>query len=89
MRDALADLGKIIANIDEAEGRNDCLRAYIFALRYLQTAHDVGALQQNDEGAMPHRTNRKFYARGLLLNYSSGIQGQVGYEESSKRQKQK
>jgi len=36
----MTDLNKILDSIHEAEGRNDALRAYIYALRDLQRAHD-------------------------------------------------
>ena len=40
IRHDVTDLGKIIDNVDECNGRNDCLRAYVYALRDLQRAHD-------------------------------------------------
>ena len=40
IRADLRDIGKIIDRIDTAEGRNDALKAYIYALRDLQRAHD-------------------------------------------------
>ena len=44
----LTDLQKIVDNIDDTEGRNDALRAYIYALRDLQNAHTLGAYEEND-----------------------------------------
>jgi hypothetical protein len=40
IRPDVTDLNAIVANIDEAEGRNDALRAYIYALRDLQVAYN-------------------------------------------------
>jgi hypothetical protein len=40
IRAELKDIGKIIDRIDESEGRNDALKAYIYALRDLQRAND-------------------------------------------------
>jgi hypothetical protein len=40
IRGDMTDLNKILDSIDEAEGRNDAPRAYIYALRDLQRAHD-------------------------------------------------
>jgi hypothetical protein len=40
IRTELKDIGKIIDRIDESEGRNDALKAYIYALRDLQRAND-------------------------------------------------
>ena len=37
---AATDLTEIVGLLDEAEGRNDALRAYIFALRDLQWLHN-------------------------------------------------
>jgi hypothetical protein len=48
IRHDVTDLGKIIDNIDEAEGRNDALRAYIYALRDLQRAHNESCFETND-----------------------------------------
>ena len=48
LRCELTDLSRIIDNIDTAEGRNDALRAYIYALRDLQHAHDVSIYEKND-----------------------------------------
>ena len=38
MRADVTDLNQIIANIDDCNGRNDALRAYIYALRDLARA---------------------------------------------------
>jgi hypothetical protein len=48
LRCQLTDLSKIVDNIDAAEGRNNALRAYIYALRDLQHAHEVGIYEEND-----------------------------------------
>ena len=46
MRADVIDLNQIIANIDDCNGRNDALRAYIYALRDLARA--VGLTQYPD-----------------------------------------
>jgi hypothetical protein len=46
MRADVTDLNQIIANIDDCNGRNDALRAYIYALRDL--ARVVGLTQYPD-----------------------------------------
>jgi hypothetical protein len=48
MRADVTDLNQIVANIDEAEGRNDALRAYVYALRDLQRAHDRSSYEEVD-----------------------------------------
>ena len=40
IRGDVTDLNKILDNIDQAFGRNDALRNYIYALRDLQRAND-------------------------------------------------
>jgi hypothetical protein len=40
IRPDVTDINKILDNIDQAEGRNDALRAYIYALRDQQHAID-------------------------------------------------
>ena len=40
IRGDVTDIGKILDNIDQAYGRNDALRIYIYALRDLQRAND-------------------------------------------------
>jgi hypothetical protein len=40
IRADLKDIGKIIDRIDKSEGRNDALKAYVYALRDLQRAND-------------------------------------------------
>jgi hypothetical protein len=42
------DLNRILDNIDRAEGRNDALRDYIYALRDLQWAHNWFAMNGGD-----------------------------------------
>jgi hypothetical protein len=54
IRGDVTDIGKIIDNIDQAEGRNDALRAYIYALRDLQRAHDRYAIAEGDLAAIDH-----------------------------------
>jgi hypothetical protein len=44
LRPDVTDLNKIIDGIDQANGRNDALRSYIYALRDLQHAHDSYAI---------------------------------------------
>jgi hypothetical protein len=41
IRPDVKNLDAIVANIDTAEGRNDALRAYVYALRDLQVAYDA------------------------------------------------
>jgi hypothetical protein len=48
-RSDITDLGKIVDAIDTAAGRNDALKAYVFALRDLQHAHDAGCYEPNDD----------------------------------------
>jgi hypothetical protein len=50
LRRQCTDLNRIIASLDEAEGRNDALIAYIFALRDLQHANDAYALTGESSG---------------------------------------
>lgn len=40
IRPDVTDINKILDIIDRAEGRNDAIRAYIYALRDLQHAHN-------------------------------------------------
>jgi len=40
IRDNVTDLNKILDSIDACNGRNDALRAYVYALRDLQRAND-------------------------------------------------
>ena len=40
IRRDITDLNLILANIDTVEGRNDCIIAYVHALRDLQVAHN-------------------------------------------------
>jgi hypothetical protein len=47
MRKDVTDLTKIVDGIDTAEGRNDALRAYIYALRDLQHEHDTFSYENN------------------------------------------
>lgn len=48
IRGDVTDLNKILDNIDQAEGRNDAIRVYIYALRDLQRAHNRFAFDGND-----------------------------------------
>ena len=41
VRGDVTSLDKILSSIDGAAGRNDCIRAYVYALRDLQRAHDL------------------------------------------------
>jgi hypothetical protein len=52
IRGDVADIGKILNNVDEANGRNDALRAYIYALRDLQRANDQFAIIGRDGAAI-------------------------------------
>ena len=54
IRGDVTDLGKILNSIDEANGRNDALRAYIYALRDLQRANDEYAICGTDGSAINH-----------------------------------
>ena len=45
IRGDVTDIGRIIDNIDHGCGRNAALRAYIYALRDLQRAHDKSAIE--------------------------------------------
>jgi hypothetical protein len=49
LRSDITDLGKIVDAIDTAAGRNDALKAYVFALRDLQHAHDTSCYESNDD----------------------------------------
>ncbi len=44
----MTNLGQILATIDQACGRNDAIRAYIYTLRDLQRAIDVSSFENND-----------------------------------------
>jgi hypothetical protein len=59
IRSDVTDLNAILDNIDECSGRNDALRAYIYALRDLQHAHNSsafvgGATDEDIKRAMDH-----------------------------------
>jgi hypothetical protein len=41
IRRDVTDLNRILDRIDPVEGRNDCIREYIYALRDLQRAHEL------------------------------------------------
>lgn len=47
LRKNVTDLGKIVDNIDEAEGRNDAIRLYIYCLRDLQREYEVSSYREN------------------------------------------
>jgi hypothetical protein len=49
IRSDVTDLNQIVANIDSCNGRNDALRAYVYALRDLQRAHDRFAYGDVDD----------------------------------------
>jgi hypothetical protein len=77
LRCQLTDLSRIIDNIDTAEGRNDALRAYIYALRDLQHAHDVNAYEENGAAidaaqALVAKTFDQLIVAQLTLNRSAG-----------------
>src|SRR6266550_731538 len=48
IRGDVTDLNKILDFIDQAEGRNDAVRAYIYALRDLQRAIDLSGIAYED-----------------------------------------
>ena len=54
LRHDVVSLDAIVANLDEGEGRNDALRAYVYALRDLQVAYtatsyaDGGTAEEKD-----------------------------------------
>jgi hypothetical protein len=52
IRHDVTSLDAIINHIDEAGGRNDALRAYIFSLRDLQRANDEYAIDGDDGAAI-------------------------------------
>ena len=77
LRCQLTDLSRIVDNIDTAEGRNDALRAYIYALRDLQHAHDVNVYEENDAAidaaqALVAKTFDQLIVAQLALNRSAG-----------------
>jgi hypothetical protein len=45
IRRDITDLNRILNRIDDADGRNDCLREYILALRDLQRAHELSMFE--------------------------------------------
>ena len=50
VRPDVTDLNNILDNVDHAEGRNDAIRAYIFALRDLQYAHNQSSYADSGFG---------------------------------------
>jgi hypothetical protein len=58
MRGDVTDLNKIVAGIDQAEGRNDALVAYIYALRDLQRANDICAILEWEPAAVDRAEER-------------------------------
>jgi hypothetical protein len=55
IRKDLTDLTAIVDTIDEAGGRNDHLRAYIYTLRDLQHAIDTSSYEENDAAIRARR----------------------------------
>ena len=51
IRKDLTDLTVIVDTIDEAGGRNDALRAYVYTLRDLQHAIDTSSYEENGAAA--------------------------------------
>jgi hypothetical protein len=67
----ITDLSKIVDNIDEAGGRNEALRRYIYALRDLQHAHDVGVYEENDAAIdAAHALVAKAFDRLIVAEFS-------------------
>jgi hypothetical protein len=50
LRRQCTDLNRIVGALDEAEGRNNALIAYVYALRDLQHANDAYALTGESSG---------------------------------------
>jgi len=75
IRSQLSDLGKIVDNIDEAEGRNDALRAYIYALRDLQRANEMYACYGESDATLDsaHARVRETFDR-LIVAQSQLLQ---------------
>jgi hypothetical protein len=73
LRRQCTDLHKIVAAIDPADGRNDALVHYIFALRDLQHAHETGCLEEDDaaieaaEAAVTQASDELVAAQNRLL----------------------
>jgi hypothetical protein len=63
MKGDVIDLNRIIAGIDEANGRNDDLRGYIYALRDLQRAHDSFAICGRENVDRAEAAVRNAFAR--------------------------
>ena len=61
IRRDITDLNLILANIDTVEGRNDCIIAYVHALRDLQVAHNESSFA--DDG-----TNGTHEERGAEID---------------------
>jgi hypothetical protein len=71
IRADVTDIVKIIDNIDDAHGRNDALRAYVFALRDLQRMHGWHAITGDDGGIAPAQTAlEKAFVRPIVAQFS-------------------
>ena len=71
IRGDVTDVNQILNNIDTAEGRNDALRAYIYALRDLQRAHNHFATEGQDTGIdQAESTVAKAFDRLIVAEFS-------------------
>jgi hypothetical protein len=71
IRGDATDLNKILDNVDQAEDRNDAPRAYIYALRDLQRAHDRYAIFGEFAAIDPARTAvAKAFDRLVVAEFS-------------------
>jgi hypothetical protein len=71
IRGEVTDLNRILNNIDEAEGRNDRLREYIYALRDLQRAYNISAFENNDADIhKARRAVREAFDRLILAEFT-------------------
>jgi hypothetical protein len=57
IRPDVTSLDTILNHIDHCNGRNDAVRAYIYALRDLQVAHDEGPYAEEDTDAAIDRAH--------------------------------
>jgi hypothetical protein len=57
IRPDVTSLDAILSAIDAVEGRNDCIRAYVYALRDLQVAHNEGVSVEEDVDAAIDRAH--------------------------------
>jgi len=70
IRHDVTDLGKIIDNIDECCGRNDALRAYIYALRDLQWANNQFAYDDETAIDRAQAAVREAFDRLIVAEFS-------------------